>query len=147
MSNLKISPVAEETINEIYNFNVKAFSDFQDFSWTEENIKSEIDSGWSLLSVKVEKEIICALFVKAYEGSLLTKNTPIKITHQGNGYSHEIKDFYEDYAKEHGLKRVVNFCAEDNFRMLALNESHKYEKVDSKKFGEINILEWQKELN
>lgn len=147
MSNLKINPVGQETIKEIYNFNVKAFSDFQDFSWTEENIKNEIESGWNLLSATVEKEIICALFVKPESDALLTKNTPIKINHQGNGYSHQIKDYYEEYAKEHGKVRVINYCAEDNFRMLALNESHKYNKIGSKKFGEINILEWEKKLD
>lgn len=149
MNEMKIAlvkPNSTETIKDIYNFNVKAFADSQDFSWTEDNIKKEMDTGWSLRSVHVDKEIICALFMKKDDQTLLTKNTPLKLTHQGNGYSHQIKDFYEDYALEHGLNKVVNYCPEDNFRMVALNESHKYEKTGSKIVGNVNMIEWEKKL-
>ena len=149
MSEMKIAlvkPNSTNTIKDIYNFNVKAFADSQDFSWTEENIKKEMAAGWSLRSVHVDREIICALFMKEENQSLLTKNTPIKLTHQGNGYSHKIKDFYEDYALENGLEKVVNYCPEDNFRMVALNESHKYKKTGSKIVGNINMIEWEKKL-
>lgn len=149
MSEMKITnikPSSTDEIKDIYNFNVAAFADSQDFSWTEENIKKELQSGWSLHSVLVDKEIICALFMKREENALLTKNTPIKITHQGNGYSHKIKDFYEEYAQEQGLNKVINYCPEDNFRMVALNESHGYDRVGSKKVGSVNMLEWKKNL-
>ena len=149
MSEMKITnikPSATSQIKDIYNFNVKAFADSQDFSWSEENIKKEMASGWSLHSVLVDKEIICALFMKEEGVALLTKNTPIKITHQGNGYSHKIKDFYEEYAQEQGLKKVINYCPADNFRMVALNESHGYDKTGSEIVGNVNMIEWEKEL-
>lgn len=149
MSEMKIDlvkPSSKDTIKDIYNFNVKAFADSQDFSWTEENIKGEMTAGWTLHSVLVDKEIICALFMKAEDKSLLTKNTPIKLTHQGNGYSHQIKDFYEEFAATQGLNKVVNYCPEDNFRMVALNESHEYKRTGSKIIGNVNMIEWEKEL-
>ena len=42
MSEMKITnikPSSTDEIKDIYNFNVAAFADSQDFSWTEENIK------------------------------------------------------------------------------------------------------------
>ena len=37
---------------------------------------------------------------------LLTKNTAIKMNYQGSGYSHEIKDFFEEVADENGLESI-----------------------------------------
>jgi len=149
MSDLKIAQVpgkSEAQLTEIYNFNVQVFADSQNFEWTKENIKKEIKDGWKLFSVNVEKDIICALFIKEINGQLLTKNTPIKINYQGNGYSHLIKEFYEEYAKEKGLKTVINYCPDDNFRMIALNEGHDYTKTGKTLKNATNMIEWIKEL-
>ena len=133
-------------IEEIYNFNVQAFADSHDFLWTEENLSKEIKEGWNLYSVKVEEDIICAIFMKTENNSLLTKNTPIKINYQGNGYSHIIKEFYEQYAKEQKANKVFNYCPIDNFRMISLNEGHNYEKTGESLGGNENMIEWVKDL-
>lgn len=135
---------SEEHLNEIYNFNVHAFADSQDFSWTKENIKNEIKRGWSPYSVKVGKEVVCVLFTKKEGSSLFTKNTPLKIDYQGQGFSHQIKDFYEDLANQFGVEEIFNYCPEDNFRMISLNEGHDYVKTGQKIGPKKNIIEWVK---
>jgi len=136
-----------QEIEDIYNFNVKAFADSHDFSWTKENIEKEIKSGWKLYSVNIDADIICAIFLKIENKSLLTKNTPIKINYQGNGFSHLIKDFYESYAKDNNLTKLYNYCPVDNFRMISLNEGHNY-KNTGKSLGEnSNMVEWLKILD
>lgn len=138
---------SDEHIEEVFNFNVRAFADSQDFTWTKENIKSEIKKGWDLYSAKVDKEIVCALFTKKDGDKLLTKNTPIRIDFQGYGFSHLIKDFYEQMASKSGVHEIFNYCPEDNFRMISLNEGHDYIKT-GKVFGpKNNILEWVKPWN
>lgn len=133
-------------IKEIYNFNVKAFADSQDFNWTEDNIKQEIQDGWTLYSARFEKDIIAALFVKIDEDTLYTKNTPIKLTHQGNGFSHIIKEFYEQYAKDNKLNKIINYCPMDNFRMISLNEGHDYKKTGRTIGPNQDMIEWEKKL-
>lgn len=113
---------SDSEIHDIYNFNVTAFADSHDFAWTSENIKNELDNGWSLYALKADDDIVCAMFVKNETDKLLTKNTPIKMNYQGQGHSHSIKDFYEDLAADAGLKFVYNYCPADNFRMISLNE-------------------------
>ena len=145
--NLNIHQVTSKSeIKDIYNFNVQAFADSHDFAWTEENINAEIQSGWALYSAQVSDEIICAIFVKEDGDSLLTKNTPIKLSYQGNGYSHMIKDFYEDFAKDKNLKFVYNYCPVDNFRMIGLNERHDYQKTGATLGGNMNMIEWKKAI-
>ena len=136
----------ENEIENIYNFNVTAFADSQDFAWTKENIKNEIKSGWHLYSAIIDKDIICAIFMKIDSGKLLTKNTPIKIDYQGNGFSHIIKEFYEQYASENKINEVVNYCPNDNFRMISLNEGHGYAKTGNIVGPNKNIIEWHKKL-
>ena len=135
---------SEESLNEIFNFNVKAFADTQDFIWTIDNIKSEISSGWSPYSVKMGKEVVCVLFAKKDGASLLTKNTPIKIDFQGQGVSHKIKDFYEELADDHKVEEIRNYCPDDNFRMIGLNESHHYSRTGEVSGPNHNIIEWVK---
>ena len=135
-----------EDVKEIYNFNVKAFAGTHDFTWTEENINKEIKDGWSLYSVKVEKDIVAALFLKEDAKTLFTKNTPIKLDYQGNGFSHLVKEFYEEMAKNKGITKLINYCPGDNFRMISLNEGHDYTKTGNT-FGENSeIVEWEKTL-
>lgn len=136
----------KEQINEVFNFNTQAFTDTQDFDWTKENIEQQLKSGWELVSVKSGKEIICALFIKKKDSALLTKNTPIKINHQGNGYSHLIKEYYESYAKDNGLIEVYNYCPGDNFRMISLNEGHDYAKTGKVLDSNKNMIEWVKKI-
>ena len=145
--NLNIHQVTSKSeIKDIYNFNVQAFTDSHDFVWTEENINAELKNGWNLYSAKVGEDIICAIFVKEDGDNLLTKNTPIKLNYQGNGFSHQIKDFYEDYAKDKSLKFVYNYCPVDNFRMIGLNERHDYFKTGNTLGGNLNMIEWKKPL-
>jgi hypothetical protein len=94
----------EKQLNEIYNFNMQVFADSHDFAWTKDNIKNEIDNGWNLYSVRIDDDIVCCLFVKNDNKTLLTKNTPIKLNYQGQGFSHLIKEFYEEYANEQKLE-------------------------------------------
>jgi predicted GNAT family acetyltransferase len=136
----------KQEIASIYNFNVNAFADMKDFDWSEQNIKKEIADGWQLFSVEFDGDIVAAAFIKESDQALLTKNTPIKMDYQGNGFSHRIKDFYEQYAREHGIKTIVNYCPNDNFRMISLNEGHHYEKTGNFLGKNKEILEWRKTL-
>lgn len=136
----------QDELKEIYNFNVEAFADSQDFAWTEENLANEVKNGWKIISAKIDEDIVCALFMKKEEANLLTKNTPIKINHQGNGHSHTIKEFYEEYAKDNQLKSVYNYCPDDNFRMISLNEGHEYIRTGKTLDGNKKMIEWVKKL-
>ena len=137
---------SEKDLGDIYNFNVTAFADIQDFSWTKENIKKEIKNGWLLYSVKIDNDVVCALFIKTDGKKLLTKNTPLKMNYQGRGFSHMIKEFYEQYAREHKISQVYNYCPADNFRMISLNEGHDYEKTGIVSGDNDNIIEWIKKI-
>jgi predicted GNAT family acetyltransferase len=136
----------EEEIVNLSKFDIQAFTDTQDFSWSLDNIKKEVKTGWKLYSVTTDEEIVAAVLMKKDGDVLFTKNTPIKMAFQGNGFSHMIKNFYEDEAKKFNIKKVINYCPVDNFRMIALNESHGYKKT-GKAFGVANnIIEWEKSV-
>jgi predicted GNAT family acetyltransferase len=137
---------SDKDIQDIYNFNVEAFADAQDFDWSVSNLKKEIKEGWNLYSVTYNNDIVAALFVKADDNTLFTKNTPIKMNFQGNGFSHMIKDFYEEVASDSGLARIVNYCPFDNFRMISLNERHDYKKTGNTLGDNSSIIEWEKNL-
>lgn len=134
----------EKDIKEIYDHNIDAFSDSPDFKWTFEEIKKEVSEGWELYSLIDEGEIVAAVFYKVEDDSLLTKNTAIKIDHQGAGLSHSIKEFFEKVAREKKLKRIYHYCRIDNFRMYSLNESHQYKKTPRKLGPEGLVVEWMK---
>lgn len=133
-------------IQEVYNFNVEVFANTTDFKWTLENINKEISEGWQLYAVKFDNQIVAALFTKVDNGVLYTKNTPLKLDFQGNGFSHQIKTFYEERAKEAKAKAIVNYSPVDNFRMIALNESHGYQKTGNALDDVGTIIEWKKSL-
>jgi hypothetical protein len=136
----------EDEIINISKFDIQAFTDAQDFSWTLDNLKKEVKTGWKLYAVIAEEEIVAAVLLKADGDTLFSKNTPIKMAFQGNGFSHMIKNFYEDEAKKFHVRKVINYCPVDNFRMIALNESHGYKRT-GKSFGiNQNIIEWVKVL-
>jgi hypothetical protein len=57
-----------------------------------------------------------------------------------------IKNFYENEAKKAQVNKVVNYCPVDNFRMIALNESHGYKRTGNSFGLNQNIIEWVKVL-
>ena len=136
----------EKEIRAIYDYNIDAFSDSPDFKWTLEEIKKEVSEDWQLFSMTLDGEIIAALFYKIEKDSLLTKNTAIKVTHQGSGYSHKMKEFFEKVARENNLKKIFHYCRIDNFRTYSLNESHKYKKTPNKYGPDELVVEWVKIL-
>ena len=100
----KATKVAE--YKAIYDHNLDAFTDSPDFNWDIEEIKKEVKEGWNIFSAHVGEDIIAALFLKLEGKKLLTKNTGTKMSHQGSGYSHNIKEFFEKSAKEMKAKKV-----------------------------------------
>ncbi len=136
----------EKEIRAIYDYNIDAFSDSPDFKWTFDEIKKEVSENWELFSMTLDGEIIAAIFYKIEKDSLLTKNTAIKITHQGSGYSHKMKEFFEKVARDNRLKKIFHYCRIDNFRAYSLNESHKYKKTPNKYGPEELVVEWVKVL-
>ena len=137
---------SEKAIQKILDYSIDVFSDSPDFKWTLDEIKHEIRDGWKLYGVHLGEEIIAAVFLKEEGDCLYTKNTAIKVGHQGSGYSHQIKDFFALEAKNRKIHKVMHYCRIDNFRMYSLNESHGYKKT-SKKLGDDGlIVEWIKDL-
>jgi predicted GNAT family acetyltransferase len=136
----------EEEVVNLSKFDIQAFTDTQDFSWSLDNIKKEVKTGWKLYSVTTDEEIVAAVLLRKEGDTLFTKNTPIKMAFQGNGFSHQIKNFYEEEAKKGQVRRVVNYCPVDNFRMIALNESHGYKRTGNAFGISNNIIEWVKVL-
>ena len=133
-------------IKMIYDYNLDAFSDSPGFNWNYDEIKREVKDGWNLYGVEYKGEVIAALFYKIKDNCLYSKNTSVKISHQGSGFSHKIKDFFEVQAKELKVKQIVHYCSIDNFRMYSLNESHGYAKT-SKRLGENGqVVEWIKDI-
>ncbi|MFZ4714370.1 MAG: hypothetical protein ACOYL6_11680 [Bacteriovoracaceae bacterium] len=141
------TPISDDDLLKIYNYNVQVFTDTPDFNWSLDNIKQEIKDGWKLYSVSAEdQQIVAALFVKQTPDSLLTKATPIKLEYQGNGFSHQIKEFFEQMAKKQKLKKVVNYCRMDNFRMISLNETHGYSRTNRAIDLDGTLVEWEKNI-
>jgi hypothetical protein len=136
----------EEEIVNLSKFDIQAFTDTQDFSWSVDNLKKEVKTGWKLYAVMTEEEIVAAVLLKKDGDTLFSKNTPIKMAFQGNGFSHMIKNFYEDEAKKAQANKVINYCPVDNFRMIALNESHGYKRTGNSFGLNQNIIEWVKVL-
>jgi predicted GNAT family acetyltransferase len=137
---------AEKDLISIVDHNIDAFSDTPDFSWNLEEIKQEIKQGWEVFAVFLNNEIIAAAFLKEEKQQLLTKNTSIKMTFQGSGYSHKIKEFFEKEARSREVAELVHFCRIDNFRMYSLNEGHGYLKTPRKLGPNGELVEWVKRL-
>jgi hypothetical protein len=136
----------DKEIKEIFEYNIDAFTDSPDFKWTLEELKKEVKDGWDIFSVRYDKEVIAAVFLKKESGKLYTKNTAISAHHQGSGYNHQIKDFFELRARALKCKEIHHYCRIDNFRMYSLNESHGYKKLDKKLGKSGQVVEWIKEL-
>lgn len=141
------SAAKPKEIQKIYDYTTDAFSDSPDFNWNLEEIKKEVKDGWSLYGAKNnEDEIVAAVFFKLDHCALLTKNTGLKINHQGSGYNHNIKKFFESKAKELKAKSIKHYCRIDNFRMYSLNESHGYKKTANTIDDDGQIVEWEKKI-
>lgn len=134
----------EEELKRLYNYDVDVFAEAGDFEWSLQNLKKEKKQGWEIYAVEVDHEFIAAIFLRQENGILYTKNTSLKLMYQGQGLSHRIKDFYEHLARGQKAHTIIHYCAVDNFRAIALNESHGYHKTGVHKNGE--VLEWQKKL-
>ena len=134
----------DEELKKLYNYDVDVFAEAGDFDWSLENLKKEKKQGWEIYSVEQHHEIIAAVFLRFDNDKLETKNTSIKMTFQGQGFSHRIKDFYEHLARAHKVSSIIHYCAVDNFRAIALNESHGYKRVQTLKNGE--VIEWEKKI-
>ena len=133
-------------IKEIYDYTTDAFSDTPDFKWDLSEIEKEVKDGWTLCGVRNKsEEIVAAVFYRLENKKLLTKNTGLKIDHQGSGYSHAMKEFFEKTARELKAKSIIHYCRIDNFRMYSLNESHGYQKTPTK-IDDGQIVEWEKIL-
>ncbi len=149
MSSISISfkeASTDKEVEDIFYHNISAFFDSEEFDWTVPWLKSQKKSGWRIFGVHSEKEIIAAFFYKKEGDSVITKQTPVKINHQGHGVSHRIKDKIEELASEDGVESIYNYCAIDNFRMVALNESHGYKKTGNNAEGKKTLAEWKKKL-
>ncbi|MCB9092051.1 MAG: hypothetical protein H6620_05775 [Halobacteriovoraceae bacterium] len=157
-ANQKHSPMIDETnitfnkcgsesdLKKLYDYDVDVFAEAGDFEWSLKNLRKEKNDGWDIYSVSLsnDNEIIAALFVKKDGADLLTKNTSVKISHQGKGISHRIKEFFENKAIENHSKNIIHFCAVDNFRNIALNESHGYVRDSVVNKGE--VIKWRKKM-
>ena len=135
----------DDEIKSIYEHNLDAFTDTPDFCWSFEEIKKEINEGWELYSATAGGNIIAAVFLKLENKVLKSKNTAIKMSHQGSGYSHRIKEFMEKKAREYKAKAIYHYCRIDNFRLYSLNESHGYHKT-GEKLDDGQVVEWKKDL-
>ena len=133
-------------VKSVYEYNIDAFSESPDFNWNLDEIKKEIADGWDLYSANINNEVIAAVFLKKDHATLYSKTTSIKINFQGSGYSHLIKQFIEDSAKQMKAKEIINFCGIDNFRMYSLNESHGYTKTGRKLGNNGQVVEWIKQV-
>ena len=51
----------EEEVVNLSKFDIQAFTDTQDFSWSLDNIKKEVKTGWKLYSVMTDDEIVAAV--------------------------------------------------------------------------------------
>ena len=136
---------AQSQFSEIYEHNLDAFTDTPDFSWNLEEITKEVKDGWQLYSAHAGEDVVAAIFLKLVKGDLLTKNTALKMSHQGSGFSHQIKEFIEEQAQKLKAKRILHYCRIDNFRLYSLNESHGYHKT-ANKLDNGQIVEWEKQV-
>ena len=137
---------SQQDIQNVYEYNIDAFSESPDFNWNLNEIQKEVLAGWDLYAAYLGEEVIAAIFLKKENGQLLSKTTSIKMNYQGSGYSHKIKEFIEESAQKNKLSEVVNFCGIDNFRMYSLNESHGYQKTGRKLGNKGQVVEWVKVL-
>lgn len=135
-----------DEIKKVFDYNLDAFSDSPDFKWTLDDIKKEVKDGWNLFSVDLNGEIISAAFFRLEGEVLHCKNTSIKMQFQGSGFSHRIMEFFEGKAKNLKSKSIIHYCAIDNFRQYALNESHGYVKTSRKLGKNGHTTEWVKML-
>ena len=132
-------------LNQVYNYNMSAFLDSDEFPWSLQWLEAQKREGQDIYQVKYEREVVAILFIQITPKSLLTRQTPLKFNFQGIGLSHEIKKYIERLARKSRKKDIFNYCAIDNFRMAALNESHNYKKTGKNRNP--TIVEWHKSIS
>jgi predicted GNAT family acetyltransferase len=135
---------SSEDVSEVYNHNVEVFLESFDFDWNPSAIMDQLKQGWRFYSVKIGEEIIAALFVYKTGKKLMSQHSNIKMEHRGNGHSHRLKEFIEDLAKQEGLEVVENICRQNDFRLISLNETHHYKRVEDSDQGDFIL--WRKKL-
>jgi len=135
----------DSDINKVLSHNADAFMDIpMTIGWSKNDLKKELEDGWEIFSASFGPDIVACLFLKDEKSVLFTKNTPVKLQFQGNGFSHTIKEFYEDEAQTRRIKKIISYCPSNNFRMISLNEGHQYKRT-GRFFGKDNeIIEWEK---
>ncbi len=134
-----------EQLEEVFNFNVKVFSDGLGFEWTLPNLQRQISNGWEIYSLNLGNETVGVAFLKEEENILYTKQTPVKLEWRGHGLSHKIKEFFEEKARERNISTIRHICEIDDFRMISLNETHGYKKTGAK-LGDETLVEWEKKI-
>ena len=138
--------VTDNDLKRILNYDYGVFSDSLDIDWTISALKQAHQDGWQIYVAETspEEEIVATILVKIEKEAILTKNTPIKIAHRGNGYSHHIKDFFLDLARKHGVSKIYHYCREDDFRSISLNESSGHKRSGRKWGDKVVFEEWVK---
>lgn len=135
----------EKSVKEVYDHNMSAFFDSEEFDWSLIWLKNQVKDGWNIYSISYDNEIIAAVFLKKKAKTLYLKQTPVKMSHQGNGFSHAIREYVEEQlASDLKVNNVISIIAIDNFRMVALNESHGYKKTGDFFEGSSTLVEWKK---
>lgn len=134
----------KQHLGQVYNYNMSAFLDSDEFPWSLQWLEAQKRKGHDIYQVIYQGKVVAALFVQTTEKGLLTRQTPLKLSVQGLGLSHQIKDYIEVLAKKAKVKDIFSYCAVDNFRMVSLNESHGYRKTKNQPSA--TIVEWHKSL-
>ena len=143
---LHFKPITKsEDFKAIHDYIADVFSD-TDFNWTLDQIRGETKAGCELWAAYSQEDVVAALFLRMDGDTLLTKNSALNIHHQGQGHSHEIKEYFEQVARQRGAKKISHFCRIDNFRAYSLNESHNYTRLEGKNKGDDQVVEWRKKI-
>ena len=133
----------KKDFQKVYEYNLSVFLDEDEFPWSLKWLEEQHKNGYDIYLVEYGGEVMAALFVKVLQRGLFSMQTPLKLNFQGMGLSHQIKEYAEVLARQANLRDIYNYCAIENFRMMALNESHGYERT-GRELPEKNLIEWHK---
>lgn len=136
----------QEQVNNLNQSAQEFFINSSDYSF--DAVKKDFSQGWDIYSISFEEHVVALASVRKKNDAYQTKNSNVRIDYRGNGFSHEIKNFFEQDALEKGLKKIINISSEDNFRQRSLNESHGYILLEDKfkdDHGDYYLM-WKKEL-
>ena len=136
----------QDEFDQIIRYDQSAFSTGVGFEWSLKGLELEKKRGWKIIGVFNNEIVVASVLAKKEGKTLLTKTSPVKLDFQGNGFSHQIKDYLEDYAKKNKCLSIRHFCRSDDFRGISLNETHGYKKVNFPENDDENISLWEKTL-